>query len=43
MLTEEAIYNIIKEDVEKSADRLVGAANDLGGYDNITVVIIQNA
>lgn len=42
MLQDEEIYNIIREDVEGSAKALVERANDLGGYDNITVVIVYN-
>ncbi len=42
MLTEEKIYNIIKEDPENSPIKLVFEANQLGGYDNISVIIIDN-
>lgn len=40
MLKDEEIYNIIKNNPETAADVLVSKANSLGGYDNITVVII---
>lgn len=40
MIKEDEIYHIITEDPEKAAEKLVQKANDLGGYDNITVVII---
>lgn len=41
MLDEKRIYEIIKEDLENAAERLVNAANQAGGYDNITVIIIK--
>ena len=40
MLRDEEIYNIIKENPELAHEKLVLKANELGGYDNITVVII---
>lgn len=40
MLQDEEIYNIIKEEPEKATEKLIEKANELGGYDNITVVII---
>lgn len=40
MLKDEEIYNIIKDNPETATDVLVSKANSLGGYDNITVVII---
>lgn len=40
MLKDEEIYNIIKENPESAHEILVSKANELGGYDNITVVII---
>ncbi len=40
MLNDEEIYNIIKDNPELASERLVQRANELGGYDNITVVII---
>ena len=40
MLRDEEIYNIIKENPESAHEILVSKANELGGYDNITVVII---
>ena len=40
MLRDEEIYNIIKENPESAHEVLVSKANELGGYDNITVVII---
>lgn len=41
MVTEELICEAIKENPQTAADELVKQANDLGGYDNITVVIIS--
>lgn len=40
MLKDEEIYNIIKNNPEKAVDELIDKANSLGGYDNITVIII---
>lgn len=42
MLTEEEIYNVIEEDVEKASYNLIEKANLNGGYDNISVIIIDN-
>ena len=41
MLDEKRIYEIIKQDLENAAERLVNEANQAGGYDNITVIIIK--
>lgn len=41
MVDEKQIYEIIKEDIQKAAERLVDEANQAGGYDNITVIIIN--
>lgn len=43
MVTEEEIYKILLEDVSLSAEKLIQKANDSGGYDNITAIIIQNS
>jgi len=40
MLKEEEIYNIIKNNPETAVDELITNANNLGGYDNITAIII---
>lgn len=40
MVTEEEIVNIINEDPTKACNKLVDRANEQGGYDNITAVII---
>lgn len=42
MIKNQEIYDIVRQDIEKASDNLVNRANDLGGYDNITVVIIYN-
>ena len=41
MVKENDIYNIIKQDKLNAAENLVKQANENGGYDNITVVIIM--
>lgn len=42
MIAEQEIYNIVKQDTENAVENLVKKANELGGYDNITVIIITN-
>lgn len=42
MVKEEEIFNFVKADIQNSCDRLVNRANEMGGYDNITVIIIEN-
>lgn len=42
MVPQEEIYRIAKEDIEQAPKELVEMANENGGYDNITVVIIKN-
>ncbi len=42
MVKEQEIYEYVKEDIENSCDKLVQRANEMGGYDNITVLVIQN-
>lgn len=42
MVNEEDIYTIITQDIKNSSDMLINKANELGGYDNITVVVIYN-
>lgn len=41
MVREEDIFNIIKRDKQNATQNLVKQANENGGYDNITVVIIM--
>ena len=42
MISEQEIYNIIAADIQNAAKRLIKKAKELGGYDNITVIIIEN-
>ncbi len=42
MVKDEQIYNIINSEIETAADRLIDLANNNGGLDNITVIIVQN-
>lgn len=44
MLNEEIIYNIItkQKSAEENSLELINLANDLGGYDNITAIIVKN-
>lgn len=42
MVKENEIYNIIKENEIDPAKELIKKANDSGGYDNITAVVIKN-
>ena len=41
MVPEEEIYRIIKENPTDSTKMLIQRANDLGGTDNITAIIIK--
>lgn len=41
MLREEEIYNIINNNLEEACDKLIEKANALGGYDNISVIIVK--
>ena len=42
MVKDEEIYNTITENVDTAAEILVETANEAGGLDNITVIIVQN-
>ena len=42
MVSENEIYGIIKSNVENANEVLVSRANENGGLDNITVVIVEN-
>lgn len=42
MIQDDEIYNCIMNDINSATKNLVDRANELGGYDNITVVIIYN-
>ena len=41
MLKEEEIYNIINQNIETACNTLIQKANECGGYDNISVIIIE--
>lgn len=41
MLQEEEIYNILNENIEESCNKLIERANELGGYDNISVIVVK--
>lgn len=40
MVKEEQIYKMVKENANNAPENLVNLANQLGGYDNITVITI---
>lgn len=42
MLKEDEIYNIIREDEENACGKLISKANELGGFDNISVILISS-
>lgn len=42
MIKEEEIYEYVKKDPHNCCEQLVERANDLGGYDNITAIVIIN-
>lgn len=42
MLRDNEIYNLLLNNPDKPVEALIKNANDLGGYDNITVIIIDN-
>jgi len=41
MVTNKEIYDIIKEDYRNSPEKLIQKANENGGYDNITAIVIK--
>ena len=41
MLQEEEIYKIVNENIDEACDKLVEKANALGGYDNISVIVVK--
>ena len=41
MIQEEEIYKIINNNLEDACDKLVEKANALGGYDNISIIIVK--
>ena len=42
MVSENEIYGILRTDIEKANEVLVSRANDNGGLDNISVIIVEN-
>ena len=42
MVKQEEIYNIVKNNYETAPNELINMANQNGGYDNITVIVIKN-
>ena len=42
MLRDNEIYNLLLNNPDKPVEALIQNANDLGGYDNITTIIIDN-
>ena len=42
LVSQEEIFKEAKKDIEQAPKELVDKANDNGGYDNITVVVIKN-
>ena len=42
LVSQEEINNIAKGDIEQAPKELVNLANERGGYDNITVIVIKN-
>ena len=42
MVSQEEIFKAAKKDIEQPPKDLVKMANENGGYDNITVIVIKN-
>lgn len=42
MVKDEEIYNIVTDIIEVATDKLIDKANEAGGLDNITVIIVLN-
>lgn len=42
MISEQEIYNIVEQGTENATQTLIKKAKELGGYDNITVIIVEN-
>ena len=42
MVEQEDLYNIVTENFEQATQKLVDLANNNGGYDNITVIVVRN-
>ena len=41
MVEEQEIYNIVTKEGTLAAEKLIQKANDNGGYDNITAIVIR--
>jgi len=42
MVKDQEIYQIVKDNIEVATDKLINKANENGGLDNITVIIVLN-
>ena len=42
LVSREKIFEWAKKDIEQAPKELIKLANDNGGYDNITVIVIKN-
>jgi protein phosphatase len=42
LVPQEVIFNEAKKNIEQAPKELVQKANENGGYDNITVIVIKN-
>ena len=42
LVSQEEIFKEAKKDIEQAPKELIKKANENGGYDNITVIIIKN-
>ena len=42
MIAEQEILNIVESDIQNATQNLIRKAKELGGYDNITTIIIEN-
>jgi len=42
MVSEQEIYEYVKTNINEASNQLVDRANEMGGYDNITVVVLYN-
>ena len=42
LVPQEVIFNEAKKNIEQAPKELVKKANENGGYDNITVIVIKN-
>lgn len=42
MVKDEEIYQYVTENIETATDKLVSRANEMGGYDNITIIVVYH-